>query len=473
MKKIIAFLLAFLMIASFAACGDSDTADTVHTENAIADAFAQLIEQISQNGGYISLSTEENLLSYLGIETEGFIISGFDVIIDDNQTQLGILGTYNNKDITDTLYLSDKALVFNTPTLLGGAYGIDFTTISKDWESSYLNPKNGSDNAIPEETLVSLEQLLNMINGKANTDFLGQNAENISKTVTDFINKLVKEIEKVIPVSETTEGNYTTKSIKISLDDISAILNAAADTLQGNAEMKSIINSILDTSADHDTSSVTVDQLITALRSATDYFDMSALEDCELNVILSYKYSKDNMDKTVMFGIEIKQAEESAALAFGIRDQMTNDKTEFTHTISTDVKCTGYFDEILAEDADFAELLTAIKEFKYKTVWNKSSGELQTKIKILDQIVTLNANLKFNVFKNGNLELIFVFEKLVVGNLFDSGDVINAPITLKLSTQKPKSLSIPKYTSVLKDESTIEKIATHMQKEFGAFVNES
>ena len=115
MKKIIAFLLAFLMIASFAACGDSDTADTVHTENAIADAFAQLIEQISQNGGYISLSTEENLLSYLGIETEGFIISGFDVIIDDNQTQLGILGTYNNKDITDTLYLSDKALVFNTP----------------------------------------------------------------------------------------------------------------------------------------------------------------------------------------------------------------------------------------------------------------------------------------------------------------------------------------------------------------------
>ena len=82
MKKIIEFLLAFLLIASFAACGDSDTADTVHTENAIADAFAQLIEQISQNGGYISLSTEENLLSYLGIETEGFIISGFDVIID-------------------------------------------------------------------------------------------------------------------------------------------------------------------------------------------------------------------------------------------------------------------------------------------------------------------------------------------------------------------------------------------------------
>ena len=79
MKKIIALLMAILMVASMAACGGEENEITVHSENAIANAFANLAEQIAENGGYVSISTNGNLLASLGAESEGLTISGFDM----------------------------------------------------------------------------------------------------------------------------------------------------------------------------------------------------------------------------------------------------------------------------------------------------------------------------------------------------------------------------------------------------------
>lgn len=473
MKRILTFVMILLMLASLIACGDKENETAIRSENAITSAFANILEQISESGGYISVSTQEDFLSAMGAEMKGLSISGFDIILDKNKAEIGIIGKYNKKDITDTFFLSDTALVVNAPVLLGGAYGIDLSTLQDDWNSSYLNPKNGSEYAIPQDVCDTFSQLLVMLKGNSASILPGVDAEKVSNTITKFTKNLMAEMEKAIPVSQKSDGKYTTKTIKITLDNIGKLLDAFETTLNNDKEFQSVIQSILSASGSEEISAIQFTQLLESLRVSINTYAANTPAGAEFNIVLSYKYSKDNMDKTYMIGIEIKQDGESATLAFGLKDLMTNGKKDFTHNISTDFNCTGYFKEMLVNDAEFAEILSALKSFQYKTVWNKQSGALQIKISAMDHTVTLDANMKFNATKNGKTELVFVFEKLYADELFDSQDVIKSPITLKLSTDKPKTLSVPKYENILKNEQTFKKITAYLEKEFSVGFGES
>ncbi len=465
MKKLIALLLAVMLVISLAACGGKDDNKVEDiSDNAIVNAFANLSKQITENGGYFSISTEGNILSALGAESEGLSLSGLEFVIDKGQVEMGVLGTLSGNKITDTVYLSDKAIVLNAPALLGGVYGIDLTTYAKDWETSYLNPKNGSEYAIEGEMADLINQMVGIINGSTDTSAImpGVDMEKASQTITAFFEKLMAAIEKTIPVSKKTEGKYTTESVMITLDNMDDLFNAIADAIASDKEFQANINSILTASGSE---ALPFDELIAMLRTATNAIDAPA--GAELNVVISHRYSKDGMDNTLMFGIEIKEGEESATMAFGIQDLMTDSSTVFTHTINTDFQCTGYFEELLADDAEAANIFSTLGGFEYKTNWSKKDGKLTITVSAMDQTITLNANLKFNVTKNGGLELIFVFEKLDAGDLFTSTDILNAPITIKMSTEKPKTLTQPEFKNMMKDESIIEDIAAYMNEKFG------
>ena len=99
------------------------------------------------------------------LSMEGTDISG-KLALDTNQLLLGVLAAMASKGETlmdGAAYLSAQALAVDS-MLLGGAFGIDLTTIAQNLPSSIFAPNSGSAFALDEDTY---QQVMDVLTGKA------------------------------------------------------------------------------------------------------------------------------------------------------------------------------------------------------------------------------------------------------------------------------------------------------------------
>lgn len=99
------------------------------------------------------------------LSMEGTDISG-KLALDTNQLLLGVLAAMASEGETlmdGAAYLSAQALAVDS-MLLGGAFGIDLTTIAQNLPSSIFAPNSGSAYALDEDTY---QQVMDVLTGKA------------------------------------------------------------------------------------------------------------------------------------------------------------------------------------------------------------------------------------------------------------------------------------------------------------------
>ena len=469
MKRLLALLMAMLMVLSLAACATSsentDDEKEESQKNEITDKNDQTTPGMLNFGnGTMTVTASGAYLDMLK-QTMGLSFDSLEIVFDEDQAQASLIGKYNGKTLNESIYFGDNAFVVNSPNLLGGAYGVDLGTFDKDWKGSIFNPENGSEFAVSEEAIASFEQIMDMMesitNGDAASAIPGVDMDKYANAIVSLTETLMTELAKIYTVETKTEGEFAVSSVTITEDQVSQVLNVLADTLEKNKDIKEMVEAIIAYTAPEQAEADVYATIITSLRTFATQFDETFAE-AQLKLTVTFKTTEDGLKNVFGMNVYVMAPDKTDGnIGFTVTSDLKNNDTEYSHKVALTFNVDGQFETMLNtpdvleedmrdgvledEESAFATLLPLLLQegMSIETKCNKTKGDFTANVDFAGQKVAYEGALKI-----GETTYEFVFKKLTVGDLFDTSEFISN-ITFKFDTAAKKELSKPAFTNVL------------------------
>lgn len=342
MKKIIAILLALVMMLSFVACSNPEapsTDDTTTDPNGkteetpidkIAGPFEKLmlalsnknvtnvLDAFAEKGGKIdyklALGEEYGNAklsgTYMGVGDAG----SFNLSLEAANQQVGLQGFFGANEYA-----------FTSSELTNGVwYGVSYEDLESKLENSpMLAP--GSEYEIPESVKSVIEQVLNMLKDMTSTE----SAEAAAKAFGGLLDKIVAYFEEKATEKEVTlsfrgeEFTATEYGLEFTQADVAAILLIVKNEYAQNADFKAAVDGLVEKLAGLSFGGMTDtpnEELMPATTSEEDAeaFDFNAMLDeaveslQEVNFKLGFTYSVVD-DIAVEFAMHIETKETYAS----------------------------------------------------------------------------------------------------------------------------------------------------------------
>jgi hypothetical protein len=215
----------------------------------------------------------------------------------------------------------------------------------------------------------------------------------------------------------------------------------------------------------------------------------------DISFTTSVKTSKDGFETIISMLVEIDAKGMEGCVGFTVTDKIEDSKKEFVHTMSFGFELDGIFEDVIngklsssdnavdipmydkesahtavtkSASLDSASFLASLleSEIEIETKWDKNDGDISITLDLgKKEMFSLEGNLQLT-----NSEMTFIFEKIEIAGIFDSGDYIDN-VTLHITAGKPKGLSAPKFTNVLDmTEQNITDLMVELKETFEEFV---
>ncbi len=224
-------LLLSMTLLTVASCKSAETPETkfatsvTKTSQQVQKWDEYKLMQKIMNGGSIRIQT--TIPADEDVATDTDVDAIFYINEKDRQCALDATVKAGGQSYSGMLYLDPDRVVAESNDLLGGAYGLDLTTIATQLENSILAPGK-SDFSMDEETFATLKKL---------PELLKKASELESKEQATF-DKLVELLMKSILANATVsvEKGTTTvfgKEVKANIFSVSLDQNSVAAVLEG------------------------------------------------------------------------------------------------------------------------------------------------------------------------------------------------------------------------------------------------
>lgn len=278
----------------------------------------------------LTASADPNTVSAeLVFSAEGLDISG-KVALDVSQVLLGVTASMvaGGETLADAAaYLSTQALVVDG-SLVGGAYGVDLSTLAENLAGSIFAPDSGSAYALDEDTY---SQIMALLSGE-----MIQSAP-VPSVDTGAVEQAVAVLMEVYTgVSEEIMANLTLESanasvvingkpvqvseIRCSADAEAAvgIMETLIAPLQGNAEAQAALATLIDeiAAASGEDLGITGEELVQVIVSELPQQLPEAKEElaAEQFLVIASACVSNATQMPVQFSLEIQDADESVAI---------------------------------------------------------------------------------------------------------------------------------------------------------------
>lgn len=191
--------------------------------------------------------------------SNGMDVSG-KIVLDDTQLLLGIIagmGTQGQTIMGATAYLGAQVLAVDS-ALIGGAYGVDLTTLAENLPRSIFAPASGSAYALEQEVydkvmaLLSGEQLQNAPAPSINVDVqamagsLAVLAEAYSGTIDEMMSNLIVESSDATLVINGKSMEVSQIRCTMDADSTIAAVDALIAPLQDNPQAQQALAVVID-----------------------------------------------------------------------------------------------------------------------------------------------------------------------------------------------------------------------------------
>lgn len=205
-------------------------------------------------------ASSDALSAALVFSAEGVDISG-KLVLDVNQLLLAAVAGVEINGVTLSelgAYLSGQAAAVSG-SMIGGAYGVDFTTLARNLPKSIFAPDSGSSYALDEETYDGIMAVLNgALDSVSRYDFdFGAASGDLTEAFTvlgDTYSGIEEELILCVK-SKVSDGSLLLNNKPIQVTEarmtidgsaVAEILDTLIAPLQGNAEAQEALAAVID-----------------------------------------------------------------------------------------------------------------------------------------------------------------------------------------------------------------------------------
>lgn len=222
-------------------------------------AFVMVFSLVAVPAATASADTD-TYSAELVFSMEGMDFSG-KIALDLNQVLLGVIAGMSSEGQTlmdAAAYIGAQALAVDSD-LIGGAYGIDLTTIAQNLPKSIFAPNSGSSYALEQEVY---DQIMSLLNGETvqSAPVPDVNTDAMTSDLTQLLEVYSGVAEEILsyPVMGASSASVVINGTPIQVDQVEctmdadaciSVVNALIAPLQNNPQAQTALADLIDQAA--------------------------------------------------------------------------------------------------------------------------------------------------------------------------------------------------------------------------------